>query len=291
MNSSGGTVSSEQALGKHLQAARQAAGLTQQQLCHKAGLSYSTLTKIERGAIKSPSIFTIQGIAAALDVTLDALIGSALQQRKVPADSRGVSKNGVRFVYFDLNDCLVRFHTSGFTQLARDSGQPIDVVEAVYWKYDSQVCRGEVSLDELNTIWAERLGIMVDWKQYYLSAVDKMPGIAELVEWVHKRYRAGILSNTMPGFIDALQAQSLLPALPYDAIVDSSVVHALKPEVKIYETAAAMAGVAPSEILLIDDSRPNLIAAEQLGWHTIWFDSYQPEASIEGIRATLEPAA
>jgi transcriptional regulator with XRE-family HTH domain len=44
----------EKGLGKRLQAARQKAGLTQQTLCQKAGLSYSTLAKIERGAIKSP---------------------------------------------------------------------------------------------------------------------------------------------------------------------------------------------------------------------------------------------
>ena len=43
----------EKGLGHRLQQARQAAGLTQQALCQKAGLSYSTLTKIERGAIKS----------------------------------------------------------------------------------------------------------------------------------------------------------------------------------------------------------------------------------------------
>ena len=38
--------SAETVLGKSLQKARQAKGLTQQQLCQKAGLSYSTLAKI-----------------------------------------------------------------------------------------------------------------------------------------------------------------------------------------------------------------------------------------------------
>jgi len=283
-----GNISSEQALGKQLQSMRQAAGLTQQQLCHQAGLSYSTLTKIERGAIKSPSIFTIQSIASALHTTLDSLVGDATAAHR-RRKTKSISKSGVRFVYFDLNDCLIRFHTAGFTQLARDSGQPIDVVESVFWKYDGLVCRGEITLDELNTIWAERLGIMVDWKKYYLSAVDKMPGIDELVEWVAKQYRIGILSNTMPGFIDALQAQRTIPALPYDAIVDSSAVHALKPETKIYQIATSMAQVDPSEILLIDNDGSFLVGAEQLGWHTILFDSYQPEASIAGIRTALEP--
>ena len=62
-------------MGKRLQSVRQQAGLTQQALCEKANLSYSTLAKIERGAIKSPSIFTIESIAEALNTTLDYLIG------------------------------------------------------------------------------------------------------------------------------------------------------------------------------------------------------------------------
>ena len=275
----------EKGLGKRLQSARRSAGLTQQELCHKAGLSYSTLTKIERGAIKAPSIFTIQRIAGALGTTLDELLGGMITHHAV----KSVSKNGIRFVYFDLNGCLVRYGSRGFTQLAHDSAQSIDVVETVFWKYDSQVCRGEISLDELNTIWAERLGIMVDWKQYYLNAVDPMPGIKELVSWTAKHYRCGILSNTMPGFIDALKERTLIPAVNYDAIIDSSVVHALKPEPKIYEIAAEKAGLQPSEILLIDDNRSFLIAAETAGWRTIWFDSYQPESSIESIKAALEP--
>jgi FMN phosphatase YigB (HAD superfamily)/DNA-binding XRE family transcriptional regulator len=276
----------EKGLGRHLQAARRSAGLTQQDLCHKAGLSYSTLTKIERGAIRAPSIFTIQSIAEALGVTLDELLGGAITRHAV----KGVSRGGVRFVYFDMNDVLIRFYASGLTQLARDSGQPIDVVESVYMQYDSQACRGDITLDQLNTVWAERLGIMVDWKKYYLEAVDKMPGIDELVKWTAERYHCGIMSNTMPGFIAALREQSLLPAVNYDAIIDSSVVHALKPELKMFEIAVAKTGLQPSEVLLIDNDRSNLVAAEAAGWRTIWFDNYQPNTSIESIRTALEPA-
>ncbi|HET6924515.1 MAG TPA: HAD-IA family hydrolase [Candidatus Saccharimonadales bacterium] len=280
-------VMDEVGLGKRLQQVRRDAGYTQQQLCVQANLSYSTLAKIERGAIKAPSIFTIQSIATALGISLDELLGLETHRHST-GGRKQTSKSGVRFVFFDLNDCLIRFHTSAFTALARDSGQPVDVVESVFWKYDALVNRGEVTLDELNTIWAQRLGIMVDWKRYYLNAVDPMPGMEELVRWVADRYYVGILSNTSPGFIHALRERGLLPDVHYDAIVDSSEVGALKPEPRIYEAAAAKASLAPEEILLIDDSRPNLIAAENLGWHTLWFDAYNPEDCIETIRTALE---
>src|SRR5215469_10461684 len=118
----------EKSLGKRLQAARQAAGLTQQNLCQKANLSYSTLAKIERGAIKSPSIFTILAIANVLGITLDELLGGVaggtVAQR--PTEK---TKSGVSFVYFDVNGCLIRGYQRAFTLLAEASGALPDVVE------------------------------------------------------------------------------------------------------------------------------------------------------------------
>jgi HAD superfamily hydrolase (TIGR01549 family) len=283
-----GPILDELVLGKRLQAARKAGGLTQQQLCHKSGLSYSTLTKIERGAIKSPSIFTVQSIADALGLSLDALIGNDSQHA---GSTKKTSQNGIKFIYFDLNDCLVQPRSRGFAQLAEDSGQPIDVVESVFWRYDGKVCSGDMTLDELNTIWAERLGILVDWKKYYMAAIEKMQGIDALVEWAAKNYAIGILSNSMPGFIPSMRDAGMLPKVTFDVIVDSSEVHALKPEPRIFQIAAEKTGVEPHEIMLIDDNRSNLMAAEDAGWRAIQFDNYQPQISIQNIQAALEPAS
>jgi FMN phosphatase YigB (HAD superfamily)/DNA-binding Xre family transcriptional regulator len=270
-----------------LQEMRQEAGLTQQQLCQKANLSYSTLAKIERGAIKSPSIFTIQSIAAALDTGLDALLGV---RPSAPLATKKTTRSGVKFVFFDVNGCLVRFAHRGFARLSEESGVPIDVIETVFWEYDDAVCRGDKSLDELNTRLAETLHMLVDWKQHYLSAVEPVAGIAELLQWTQENYHAGLLTNSMPGFVGGMRERGLIPDIALDTIVDSSEVHALKPEARIYEVAQEQAGFPGSEILLIDDSRANLIAAKKHGWHTIWFDYYRPEESIASIRQALQPA-
>lgn len=62
------------ALGKHIQKTRKARGLTQQELCDLSGISYSTLIKIERGAIASPSVFTVLAISKTLQVNIDSLL-------------------------------------------------------------------------------------------------------------------------------------------------------------------------------------------------------------------------
>ena len=58
----------------NIQEARRIAGITQQELCELAGISYSTLAKIERGVIKSPSVYLVDRIAKILNVTIESLI-------------------------------------------------------------------------------------------------------------------------------------------------------------------------------------------------------------------------
>lgn len=276
----------EKGLGRRLQAVRIRAGLTQQSLCHKAGLSYSTLTKIERGAIKAPSIFTIQNIAGALNIGLDELMGDA-----VASSGKRRSKSGVRFVYFDINGCLVRFYHRAFTRLAEVSGAPADIIETTFWHYNDDVCSGAMSMEEFNRAFAKAIGMdKIDWLAYYLEAIDPIEPMHDVVRWASQNYKVGLLTNIMPGFVDVMRKQGILPNVDYDVIVDSSVVGTIKPEAKIYQIATKNAGCEPGEILLVDDARTNLMAAEKQGWHVLWFDDYSPEESIKRIKDALEVA-
>ncbi|MEK7603364.1 MAG: HAD-IA family hydrolase [Patescibacteria group bacterium] len=281
----------EVGLGKKLQDARKAAGLTQQDLCQRAGLSYSTLAKIERGAIKSPSIFTIQSIAAALGLSLGQLLGEPSPQAAVTSEvPKKVSKSGVKFVYFDINGCLVRFFHAAFTELAATTGASADVIETTFWHYNDAVCRGEMSLEDFNKVLAENLGVNTpfNWQDYYLRAVEPISEMQELVSWAAEHYHVGLLSNIMPGFIDAMLAKGLLPKIQYRSIIDSSKTGAIKPEQAIYEAAQHYAEVQPGEILLVDDSRANIMAAEKMGWKVLWFDDFRPEQSVARVRQALE---
>jgi len=276
----------EKGLGKRLQKARQTAGLTQQQLCQQSGLSYSTLAKIERGAIKSPSIFTIGQIAAVLGTSLDNLVGVSNT-----AQAKKRSKSGVSFAFFDINGCLVRFFHRAFTKLAEQTDAPADVIERTFWHYNDAVCKGEMSISDFNQALAKKLGVSkLDWQQYYMEAIDPIPEMHRVLEWAAKQYKVGLLSNIMPGFIEVMRTKGLVPNLNYAAVVDSSKVGFIKPERKIYETAQQMAGCPAEEILLVDDSRTNVMAAEKLGWHVLWFDDYRPAESAKRVRAVLEPA-
>ena len=61
-------------LGKKIKALRLKLELSQDEFAKKADIPYTTLTKIETGVIKKPSVFVMAKIAKALNITVDELI-------------------------------------------------------------------------------------------------------------------------------------------------------------------------------------------------------------------------
>ena len=61
-------------LAKNIKRLRKKHRLSQEEFAKKAGITYSTLIKIESGANKNPTIRTLKKIASALKVSLDKLV-------------------------------------------------------------------------------------------------------------------------------------------------------------------------------------------------------------------------
>ncbi len=61
-------------LGQKIRKLRQKLELSQDDFARKADVPYTTLTKIETGVIKKPSVFVVSKIAKALDVSIEELI-------------------------------------------------------------------------------------------------------------------------------------------------------------------------------------------------------------------------
>lgn len=282
----------EQRLGDAIQQARQAKGMTQQQLCEKADLSYSTLTKIERGAIKSPSIFTVASLCRILNISLDELLGTVVQGYNAPHqpnDQKKISRSGIRFLYLDLNGCLVHFYQHAFLEISQDYGVSSGQVESAFWHYNDAANRGNLSLQEFNEAFAKRLGIeSIAWQDYYLSAAEPIKEAQDVLRWASEHYKVGLLTNITESLVEGLLAKGTLPDVEYDTIIDSSKVGHIKPELEIYQIAIEQAGVPAEEILFVDDSRANLSAAESLGMKVLWFDDFSAQASAQKIREYLE---
>ena len=61
-------------LGKKIKSLRVKVKLSQDEFARKADVPYTTLTKVETGVIKKPSVFVMAKIAKALNISLDDLI-------------------------------------------------------------------------------------------------------------------------------------------------------------------------------------------------------------------------
>lgn len=76
---SGIILSKMATIGKQIQKIRLLNKLTQKQLAKKASVTYVTLTKIEGGSIKNPTITTVARLASALCVSIDALYQASIR--------------------------------------------------------------------------------------------------------------------------------------------------------------------------------------------------------------------
>ena len=61
-------------IGENIKKRRTKLGLSQEDFAQKSGVKYTTLTKIESGVIKTPSVLMVEKIAKALGVSIEELI-------------------------------------------------------------------------------------------------------------------------------------------------------------------------------------------------------------------------
>lgn len=61
-------------LGQKIRKLRLKLGLSQDNFARKADVAYTTFTKIETGVIKKPSVFVVNKIAKAFNVSIESLI-------------------------------------------------------------------------------------------------------------------------------------------------------------------------------------------------------------------------
>ena len=67
-------MATENNIGENIKKRRTKLGLSQEDFAQKSGVKYTTLTKIESGVIKTPSVLMVEKIAKALGVSIEELL-------------------------------------------------------------------------------------------------------------------------------------------------------------------------------------------------------------------------
>jgi FMN phosphatase YigB (HAD superfamily)/DNA-binding Xre family transcriptional regulator len=239
------------ALGLTVARIRRDRGQSQQELATNAHLGLSTLTKIERGAIKNPSVFSILAIAKALNVSVEELLQSEIARHS------GMSQP-VRFIYFDIHGVMATNWERVFTELARRYQIEPQAIEMAFWRYNDIVGRGD-------------------------------PQVHAIMAQLAEHYQIGLFTNIFPGFLDRLREMGVVPALPYAAVIESCEVGSVKPETAIFSQALAQTNTTADRVMLVDDTHANIDVAKKLGWQGYWFDEQHSAPAIASLRTMLLP--
>jgi putative hydrolase of the HAD superfamily len=104
----------------------------------------------------------------------------------------------------------------------------------------------------------------------WISAQHVIADTVALVQALRPTYKIGVLSNSDTSLKHRLRDGLGIYDL-FDAVVCSAEVGVAKPEPEIYRLAAGCLDLLPESCVFVDDHKPNVAAAEQVGMRGIHF--------------------
>jgi glucose-1-phosphatase len=184
-----------------------------------------------------------------------------------------------KFIYFDLGNVLVYFdHWIACQQMAQVAGITPERVWQVVFEGDleQRYESGKVDDRQFYDAFCQVSSTQPDYDQLLIAGSDifrlnhsLLPVVAQLDG---AGYRLGILSNTSPAHWAWVTAGRFgISNLAFDLTALSFEIGSCKPEPKIYQAAASLAGVSPAEIFYIDDMPENVSGAKAAGFDAVLY--------------------
>ncbi len=185
------------------------------------------------------------------------------------------------FFYFDLGNVLLDFdHAAACRNVANITGLSPDVVRRTIFESGLELRyeAGELTTEEFHQEFQSRTGttVAIDALSHACSDMFALkPGMVPLLAELRSGgHRVGLLSNTNIAhwrFVYPNRYEELWPHFELFAL--SFELKSLKPLPRIYEQAAALAGVPASAIFFVDDRADNVAGAVAAGLDAIFFES------------------
>ncbi|NPD06885.1 HAD-IA family hydrolase [Nocardioides sp. zg-1308] len=180
----------------------------------------------------------------------------------------------IRAVVLDVGGVLEVVDDDAFPAPAEQRlGLPPGSIAAGLAALPGDAALGQVTEAEVRAEWQRTLGLddvqadelMADFWRWYVGTLDR-----RLAGWFAAQRPArltAILSNSGPGAREAERLHGFEDIT--DDIVYSHEVGLAKPDPAAYELTARRLGVAPGEVLFLDDVEANVEAARAAGWHAV----------------------
>jgi HAD superfamily hydrolase (TIGR01509 family) len=191
---------------------------------------------------------------------------------------------------FDFGNVVGFFsHRRAAEQLARYGPAIVPALQAALFgsplceAYDTGRLSTPAFIERVRSVWK----LSCDDEQFAQAFSDIFapnPEVCSLLPRLAERYRLLLLSNT-----NELHARQFLRTFaaelaPFERLVLSHEVGAMKPDPRIFTHCCQLAGSSPAECLLIDDLEPNVTAARACGWQGL---VYRPDGTLARRLAEL----
>ena len=201
----------------------------------------------------------------------------------------------ISFVYFDVGGVVLLDYsgTNKWEEMKQGLGVTPSTDAQFEAIWDSQHDRICIDYDvELYVPQFRALGLLApsnySMLQDFVDRYDPNPSIWPVIKQIQQKYKTGLLTNMYPRLLDTIYArQDLCIDWPWDQVVDSSVVKAQKPDVKIFQIAAQKASVPPAEILFVENQQKHINAAKEYGMQTFLYDSSHPVQATRDLSVFL----
>ena len=192
-------------------------------------------------------------------------------------------------IVFDLAGVVVARNQERCPQYIMDYFYFINSGEALpeFWDdYD----RGTRDIDSVAQCLAEFRGSDFETaKSRMLEAVTYQEQVAPTAELIAELkaagYRLFVLSNMSKDYIDFLRKMPVFQH--FEGEIVSCEVGLIKPEREIYNLLLDRYNLVPEQTMFIDDRKPNVDAAAEVGINPFHFDRNDPEKSCEQLRCIL----
>lgn len=200
-----------------------------------------------------------------------------------------MAKDEIKAVVFDVGGVLCEWREI-VKEFAREIGMDEEKFIEVFLKYsfDPEIGSdlGYMTTDEFFEKLTADLGVpekSQDWRKRLVPGFKKIEPTFTLLDELKGKYRLALLTNAKVGLWDEWKEGRLREY--FKVIVDSSEVHILKPDERIFKILLNRLQLKPEECLFIDDEIKNVEAAKKLGFKTVHFS--KPEESVIEIRKVL----
>jgi putative hydrolase of the HAD superfamily len=184
----------------------------------------------------------------------------------------------IRSVMFDFGGVITSSPFEAFARYEQEAGLPDGFLRLVNstdpdtnaW---SRLERGQLDVDGFAAAFeaeALRLGHRVNGRDVLgLLGGDIRPAMVEAVRRCTERFETACVTNNFSPDDAPMPAEVLAIFDLFDVVVESRVVGVRKPEPRFYQLACEMVGVAPDEVVYLDDLGINLKPAREMGMTTI----------------------